>query len=59
MEKKKKEFKILKSNYPDESGDYILWIHSHTKHGENWRGIFKGSRKDCLIKKQKLLNGEL
>ena len=53
MIKIKKELKILKSNFPE--GKYNLFLHNSTEHGESWRRIFKGSRKECINYK-KLLN---
>lgn len=50
----KKELIINKSKYPEKGKEYILWIHTETKRGENWRGIFKGSRKECINKRNVL-----
>ena len=50
----KKKLKIEKSLNPDETGTHILFLHNITKHGENWRRIFKGKHKDCLILKREL-----
>ena len=52
----KKKLKIEKSLNPDETGTNILYLHNKTEHGENWRRIFKGRHKDCLILKNKLEN---
>lgn len=56
MEKRKKDYKILKSKYPDKFGDYILWLHISSKYGDCWRGLHKGTKKDCIKKKMELLN---
>lgn len=51
MEKKKKQkLLISKSKYPDEQGNYILWLYSETKHGCSWRGLLKGSKKKNVWK---------
>lgn len=56
MEKIKKELIIEKSNYPEDNAKYILYYHIETKHGCNWRRIFKGKYKDCINYKRILLN---
>lgn len=59
MEKKKKQKLVIReSKYPDEQGKYILWLYSETKHGCNWRGLFKGSKKECFEKKLNLINSK-
>lgn len=57
MEKVKKQFVIEKSKFPEESGKYILWLYNRTKRGECWRGLFKGSKKECIEKKLEIING--
>lgn len=49
-----KKYIIEKSNYPDDTGTHILIMHSSTEYGENYQRIFKGTRKECLVKKEKL-----
>lgn len=56
MEKVKKQLVIEKSKFPETSGKYVLWLYSKTKRGECWRGLFKGSKKECIEKKLELLN---
>lgn len=53
--KKEIKYYIKKSLFPDENGTYILWKHSKSSRGESWRGMFKGTRKDCLLKKKEYL----
>lgn len=52
----KKKLKIEKSKYPDDIGNYVLFLHNETKHGESWKRIFKGTRKECLIYRKNLEN---
>lgn len=54
--KKKQKLIINKSVYPEDKQNYILWLYSETKHGSCWKGLFKGSRKECVEKKLKLIN---
>lgn len=58
MNKKKLErkvkLKVEKSNYPEGENKYILVLESSTEHGWNFEGIFKGTRKECLAKKNEL-----
>ena len=56
MEKIKKELLIEKSRYPEDNAKYILYYHIETKHGCNWRRIFKGKYRECLDYKRSLLN---
>lgn len=49
-----KKYIIERSNYPDERGTHILFLHSSTQHGENYQGVFKGTHKECVQHKQKL-----
>lgn len=49
-----KKYIIEKSNYPDETGTHLLIMHSSTEYGENYQRVFKGSYKECLLKKEKL-----
>ena len=49
-----KKYIIERSNYPDERGTHILFLHSSTQHGENYQGVFKGTHKECVQYKQKL-----
>lgn len=51
-----KKLIIDKSKYPDNVGKYVLWLYSKTKQGECWRGIFKGSKKECIEKKLAMIN---
>ena len=53
----KQKLIIEKSNF-QEDGNYILFLHNSTKRGDCWRRIFKGSRKECLLVRNRLLNGE-
>ena len=59
VEKLINEFRVEKSKFPDNEGNYILYHHSETIHGECWRRIMKGTKKDCLAYKKKLINGKL
>lgn len=52
----KQELKLLKSKF-SEDGDYILFLHNSTRNGDSWRRLFKGSRKECILFKKRLLNG--
>ena len=56
MKKIKKELLIEKSRYPEDDAKYILYYHTETKHGCNWRRIFKGTFKECIAYKRSLLN---
>ena len=58
-ENKKDKLVIDKSKFPDEEGNYVLFHYSETERGYNWRGIFKGSKKECLEYKLKLIHGEI
>ena len=51
MMKIKNQLIIEKSKFPEKSGKYVLWGYSRSEHGECWRGIFKGSKKECMEKK--------
>lgn len=51
------EIKIEKSKFPNEDGNYIVFLHRFTIHGDSWKRIFKGTFKDCQLFKKKLLNG--
>ena len=53
----KKQLVIDKSKFPDSEGNYILWLWTKTKRGECWRGLFKGTKKECLEIKLELING--
>lgn len=56
MEKVKKLLIVEKSKFPDSEGKYILWLYNKTKRGECWRGLFKGSKKECIEKKLAIIN---
>ena len=56
MEKGKKLLIVEKSKFPDNAGKYVLWLYSKTKHGEGWRGLFKGSKKECIEKMLAMIN---
>ena len=56
MKKIKKELLIEKSRYPEDDAKYILYYHTETKQGCNWRRIFKGTFKECIDYKRSLLN---
>lgn len=56
MEKVKKLLIVEKSKFPDNDGKYVLWLYSKTKRGECWRGLFKGSKKECIEKKLAMIN---
>ena len=56
MEEIKKELVIKKSCYPEDNAKYILYYHIETKHGCNWRRIFKGNYRECFKYKRNLLN---
>ena len=59
MKKIKKDKLIIdKSKFPDSDGNYVLFHYSETAHGCNWRGIFKGSKRECLERKLELINGK-
>lgn len=49
-----KKFIIEKSNYPDQTGTHLVIMHSSTQYGENYQRVFKGSRKECVMKKKEL-----
>lgn len=48
-------YEIEKSLYPNDKGDYILFCYTETKKGSCIRKIFKGSRKECFLKRQEIL----
>lgn len=56
MEKVKKLLIVEKSKIPDNDGKYVLWLYSRTKRGECWRGLFKGSKKECIERKLDMIN---
>ena len=56
MEKVKKLLIVERSKYPDNNGKYVLCYIQKTKRGVCWRGIFKGSKKECIEKKLVMLN---
>lgn len=56
MKKVKKLLIVEKSKYPDNEGKYILWLYNETKRGVCWRGLFKGSKKECIEKKLAMIN---
>lgn len=56
MEKVKKLLIVEKSKFPDSDGKYVLWLYSRTKRGECWRGLFKGSKKECIERKLDMIN---
>ncbi len=58
-ETKKDKLIIDKSKFPDSDGNYVLFHYSETKRGSNWRGIFKGTKKECLEYKLNLINGKI
>ena len=39
-------------------GNYILFKESYTEHGMACMGIFKGTWKECRLKRKELLNGK-
>lgn len=49
------KFKIEKSKEPIDEKTYILWKHNITKYGEGWKGIFKGTKLECINKKNEIL----
>lgn len=49
-----KKYTVEKSNYPDETGTHLLIMHSSTEYGENYQRVYKGTRKECLMRKAKL-----
>ena len=53
-QKIKQKLTIKKSNYDEK---YILFLHNSTRNGDSWRRLFKGSRKECILFKKRLLNG--
>ena len=48
------KYKIEKSKYPNEHGNYILFHITKTLRGCNYQRVFKGSFKDCYKEKQRL-----
>lgn len=58
-ETKKDKLVIDKSKFPDKDGNYVLFHYSETKRGSNWRGIFKGTKKECLEYKLNLINDKI
>lgn len=56
MEKVKKLLIVEKSKFPDNEEKYVLWLYSKTKQGECWRGLFKGSKKECIERKLDMIN---
>ena len=52
-----KKYTVEKSNYPDEEGTHLVIMHSVTQYGDSYQRVFKGSRKDCLAKKDELEKG--
>lgn len=54
--KKVKKLIVKKSKFPDNDEKYVLWLYSKTKHGECWRGLFKGSKKECIEKQVAMIN---
>lgn len=47
----KKKLEIKKSKYPDKDGKYILWGYVESNHGNCYKRLFKGSRSDCMRKR--------
>ena len=50
------EIKIEKSKFPNDEGNYIVFLHRYTIRGDSWKRIFKGSFKECQRFKKKWLN---
>ena len=50
------EIKIEKSKFPDDEGNYVVFLNTETIHGSSWRRIFKGTFKECQNFKKKDLN---
>lgn len=53
MKNKKKKLIINKSQYFE---DWILFLHNETKHGDGWKQLFRGTRKECINIKRQLQN---
>lgn len=53
INKIKKKLIINKSLYEDK---YILFLHNETKHGDGWKRLFKGTRKECINYRKQLEN---
>lgn len=51
------KLKVEKSKFPDEEGNYVVFLHRFSLHGDSWKRIFKGTFKECQAFKNKLLNG--
>ena len=51
-----KKLKIEKSKFPNEVGNYVVFLNTETIHGSSWRRIFKGTFKECQNFKKKYLN---
>lgn len=47
----KKKLEIKKSKYPDKDGKYILWGYTESNCGACYKRLFKGSRSDCIRKR--------
>ena len=54
----KKTLKIEKSLFPTDKITHVLWYHIETDRGESYKGIFKGTYKECLNEKRFLLLGK-
>lgn len=48
----KKKLEIKKSKYPEKPGEYILWGYIETEHGSCYKNLFKGTRKECMKKRE-------
>lgn len=55
-----KKLRILKSKYSTKEEPYVLWLETASMDiekgtgGYGYRGIFKGTYKECLIEKERL-----
>nr|DAM30810.1 MAG TPA: hypothetical protein [Caudoviricetes sp.] len=56
MNKSIKKLIISKAQRKDENGNFILYLYSYTKNGFNFRRIFRGTFKECLIEKRRILD---
>lgn len=48
------KYKIEKSKYPNEHGNYILFHITKTLRGCNYQRVFKGNYKSCIEEKERL-----
>lgn len=57
--KKKKYYnlEIEKARYKSDEGNYIIYLHSETEKGINYRRIYRGSKKACELRRKELING--